>query len=40
MSAYFDASRRDMSRVVGELVDDGRARQDQEQRRYFAEDEA
>jgi hypothetical protein len=40
MSAYFDAPRREMSRVVNELVDDGRARQDEEQRRYFAEDEA
>ena len=39
MSAYFDAPRREMSRVVGELVDDGRARQDEEQRLYFAEDE-
>src|SRR3954452_6777439 len=39
MSAYFDASRREMSRVVGELVDDGRARQDEEQRRYFVADE-
>jgi hypothetical protein len=39
MSAYFDAPRREMSRVVGELVDDGRARQDEEQRRYFVADE-
>jgi hypothetical protein len=40
MAAYFDAPRREMSRVVKELVDDGRARQDEEHRRYFAEDEA
>jgi hypothetical protein len=40
MAAYFDAPRREMSRVVNELVDDGRARLDEEQRRYFAEDEA
>jgi len=38
MAAYFDAPRREMSRVVNELVDDGRAREDR--RRYFAEDEA
>jgi hypothetical protein len=37
MAAYFDAPRREMSRVVNELVDDGRVRE--EQRRYFAEDE-
>jgi hypothetical protein len=40
MAAYFEAPRREMSRVVNELVDDGRARQDEAHRRYFAEDEA
>jgi gas vesicle structural protein len=39
MAAYFDAPRREMSRVVNELVDDDRARQDEEHRLYFAEDE-
>ena len=40
IAAYFDASRREMSRVVDELVDDGRARHDEERRRYLAADEA
>src|SRR4051812_23576934 len=39
MSAYFEAPRREMSRVVDELVDDGRARQDEERGLYFPEDE-
>ena len=39
VSAYFDAPRPEMSRVVNELVDDGRVRQDEERRLYFAEDE-
>jgi hypothetical protein len=39
MSAYFDAPRRELSRVVNELVDDGRARQDEEQRLYFPADD-
>jgi len=39
ISAYFDAPRQEMSRVVNELVDDGRARQDEERRLYFVEDE-
>ena len=40
MAAYFDAPRREMSRVVNELVDGGRARQDEERRLYVADDEA
>jgi hypothetical protein len=39
MSAYFEAPRREMSRVVDELVDDGRARQDEKRGLYFPEDE-
>jgi len=39
MSAYFEAPRREMSRVVNELVDDGRARQDGDRGLYFPEDE-
>src|SRR3712207_5876375 len=35
MSAYFDAPRQEMSRVVNELVDGGRARQDDERRLYY-----
>ena len=40
IAAYFDAPRRELSRVVDELVDDGRARHDEERRRYLAADEA
>jgi hypothetical protein len=40
MSAYFEAPRREMSRVVEQLVDDGRARQDQKRGLYFPSDEA
>ena len=39
VAAYFDAPRPEMSRVVNELVDDGRVRQDEERRLYFAEEE-
>ena len=39
MAAYFDAPRRELSRVVNELVDDGRARQDEEHQLYFAADD-
>jgi hypothetical protein len=39
MSAYFEAPRREMSRVVNELVDDGRAREDDDRGLYFPEDE-
>jgi len=39
MSAYFDAPRRELSRVVNELVDDGRARQDEDRRLYFPVDD-
>lgn len=39
MSAYFEAPRREMSRVVNELVDDGRARQDDDRGLYYPEDE-
>ena len=39
MSAYFEAPRREMSRVIDELVDDGRARQDEKRGVYFPEDE-
>ena len=39
MSAYFEAPRREMSRVVNELVEDGRARQDEERGLYFPADE-
>ena len=39
MSAYFEVPRREMSRVVNELVDDGRARQDDDRGTYFPEDE-
>jgi len=39
MSAYFEAPRREMSRVVNELVDGGRAREDDERGLYFLEDE-
>jgi hypothetical protein len=39
MSAYFEAPRRDMSRVVDELVDDGRARQDDRRGLYFPAEE-
>ena len=39
MSAYFEIPRREMSRVVDELVDDGRARQDQKRGLYFPADE-
>jgi len=39
MSAYFEAPRREMSRVVEELVDDGRARQDEKRGLYFPTDE-
>ena len=40
VAAHFDAPRRELSRVVNELVDGGRARQDEERRLYFAADEA
>ena len=40
VAAHFDTSRRELSRVVNELVDGGRARQDEERRLYFAADEA
>jgi hypothetical protein len=39
MSAYFEAPRREMSRVVDELVDDGRARQDEKRGLYFPADD-
>jgi len=39
MSAYFEAPRRELSRVVDELVDDGRVRQDGKRGVYFPEDE-
>jgi len=39
MSAYFEAPRREMSRVVDELVDDGRARQDERRGVYFPADD-
>jgi len=39
ISAYFEAPRPELSRVVNELVDDGRARQDEEHRLYFPADE-
>ena len=39
MSAYFEVPRNEMSRVVDELVDDGRARQDQKRGLYFPADE-
>jgi len=39
MSAYFEAPRREMSRVVEQLVDDGRARQDERRGLYFPSDE-
>lgn len=35
MSAYFEAPRREMSRMVEELVDDGRARQDERRGLYL-----
>jgi len=39
ISAYFEAPRREVSRVVNELADDGRVRQDEERRLYFPADE-
>ena len=39
IAAHFDAPRRELSRVVDELVDDGRARRDDERRLYLAVDE-
>jgi gas vesicle structural protein len=39
MSAYFEAPRREMSRVVNDLVDGGRAREDDDRGLYFPEDE-
>ena len=39
ISAYFEAPRREMTRVVDELVDDGRARQDGERGVYFPSDD-
>jgi hypothetical protein len=39
MSAYFEAPRRELSRVVDDLVDDGRARQDDRRGLYFPSDE-
>jgi len=39
MSAYFEVPRNEMSRVVDELVEDGRARQDQKRGVYFPADE-
>jgi gas vesicle structural protein len=36
MEAYFDAPRRELAEVVNQLVDDDRARQDEEHRLYFA----
>jgi len=39
MSAYFEAPRREMSRVVDELIDHGRARQDQKRGLYFSSDD-
>jgi len=39
MSAYFEAPRREMSRMVNELVDGGRAREDDDRGLYFPEDE-
>ena len=40
IAAYFDAPRREMGRVVDGLVDDGRARHDEERRLYLAADGA
>ena len=39
ISAYFEAPRRETSRVVNELVDDGRARQDEDRGVYFPADD-
>lgn len=39
ISAYFDAPRQEVSQVVNDLVDDGRVRQDENRRLYFAEDD-
>src|SRR5688572_22255103 len=39
ISAYFEAPRREVSRTVNELVDDGRARQDDDRGLYFPADE-
>jgi len=39
LAAYFDAPRRELSRVVNELVDDGRVREDDEHQLYYAADD-
>jgi len=39
ISAYFEAPRREMSRVVDALIDDGRARQDQKRGLYYSSDD-
>ena len=39
MEAYFDAPRRELAEVVNQLVDDDKARQDEEHRLYFAADD-
>ncbi len=39
LAAYFDAPRRELSRVVNELVDDGRVREDEEHQLYYAADD-
>lgn len=39
MSAYFEAPRREMSRVIDELVDEGRARQNGKRGLYFPTEE-
>jgi gas vesicle structural protein len=39
IAAHFDAPRRELSRVVDELVDDGRARHDEERRLYLVDEE-
>ena len=39
LAAYFDAPRRELSRVVNELVDDGKVREDDEHQLYYASDD-
>jgi hypothetical protein len=39
ISAYFEAPRREMTRVINELVDEGRAHKDEERRLYFPADD-
>ena len=39
LAAYFNAPRRELSRVVNELVDDGKVREDDEHQLYYASDD-